>query len=225
MSSRPRLDIQELCVDRGMERVLHGIDLTVDAGEVMLIQGSNGSGKSTLLETVAGLLRRRSGQILLSGERVDGVRADTLVRRGVALIHQERHLFPRLTVREHLELAAFSNPHRGALESVDTALERWNLVDRSEVPAGLLSGGEQRMVALARGLRRRPDLLLLDEPLAALAPALRQRVLEEARRAAQAGTAVVIVEHDIERVGAMCDRTTILVEGRVMRNATIGVVG
>lgn len=225
MSSQPRLDIQGLCVDRGMERVLHGIDLTVDAGEVMLIQGSNGSGKSTLLETVAGLLRRRSGQILLSGEPVDGVRADMLVRRGVALIHQERHLFPRLTVREHLELAAFSSPHRGALESVDAALQRWNLVDRDAVPAGLLSGGEQRMVALARGLRRRPDLLLLDEPLAALAPALRQRVLEEARRAAEAGTAVVIVEHDIERVGAMCDRTTILVEGQVMRNAAIGMVG
>ena len=207
MTDPLRLVARRLCCRRGSETVFRELDLELRSGELVLLQGPNGSGKTTLLETLAGLLRPASGEILLDGSRVDGERPDRIARRGLALVHQERYLFSTLSVRSNLDLADFAGRPGAGTDSVDETLHRFGIERLAATPAGLLSGGEQRLVALARGLRSRPRVALLDEPLAALAAGLRERVLGQLRRLADLGTAVLVVEHDGQRVEPYANRS------------------
>ncbi|MBJ7610123.1 MAG: ATP-binding cassette domain-containing protein [Candidatus Dormibacteraeota bacterium] len=215
MNPAPRLEALGLWARRGAETVLSDVSLELRRGELVLLQGPNGSGKSTLLETLAGLIRPAAGEILLDGESIAGLGADRVARRGLALVHQERHLFGTLSVRDNLALADFGRRPTAGMDSVDATLESFGLERFAATPAGLLSGGEQRLVALARGLRARPLVALLDEPLAALAGGLRDHVLKGVRGMADGGTSVLVVEHDGERVGQYADRSLML------RNSTI----
>jgi len=208
MSSR--LAVDGMWSRRGSETVIRDLSLAVEPGEVVLVTGANGSGKSTLLESIAGVLRPAAGEVRLDGVRIDGMRADHVARSGLSLVHQQRRLFSSLTVRENVEMAAFAAGRRARLEPVSAVLERFGIARLASTAAGLLSGGEQRLVALARGLRSMPRLLLLDEPLAALAIEARDRLLAELRRVAAAGTSVVVVEHDSERVEPLADRVLAL---------------
>ena len=208
-----RLVVSDLWSRRGVETVLRGVDLELHAGEVVLLEGANGSGKTTLLETIAGLIRPLSGAIRLDGQRIDGQRADRVVARGVALVHQERHLFATLTVAQHLALAGFATRRGTPAHSLATSLETFGLEPFEATPAGLLSGGEQRLLAIARGLRARPLVALMDEPLAALAAGLRERILRHLRALADGGTAVMVVEHDAARVRPYADRSLVLRDG------------
>ena len=222
MSVAPRLDVRGLWVRRGAETVLSGIDLAVSAGELVLLRGPNGSGKSTLLETLAGLIDPAAGEIRLSGERIDGLAAERVARAGVALVHQERHLFGSMSVRDNLALADFARRPGAGCDSVDDTLSGFGLENLAATPAGLLSGGEQRLVALARGLRSRPLVALLDEPLAALSGERRDLVLDTVRRIADGGTAVLVVEHDSERVRPYADRTLMLRNSRLSEPIAAG---
>lgn len=222
MSAVPLLEVRGLWVRRGAETVITDADLDLFAGQVVLLRGPNGSGKSTLLETLAGLIRPAAGEVRLGGDRLDGLAADRVARAGVALVHQERHLFGSLSVRDNLGLADFAQRPGAGTDSVDHILAAFGLERFAATPAGLLSGGEQRLVALARGLRSRPLVALLDEPLAALSGALRGQVLDTIRRLADAGTAVLVVEHDSERVQPYADRVVVLRAGRISEAALAG---
>jgi ABC-type branched-subunit amino acid transport system ATPase component len=222
MTDAARLTVARLWSRRGSETVLAGIDVEFRAGEMVLLQGPNGSGKTTLFETIAGLLAPASGEVHLDGERVDGLAPERIAARGLVLVHQQRHLFGSLSVRDNVALADFARRPNAGIDAVEETLERFGLERFAQTPAGLLSGGEQRLVALARGLRSRPRVALLDEPLAALAVGLRERILVHLRRLADDGAAVVIVEHDAQRVQPYADRSLLLREGRLSAAALTG---
>ncbi|MGH7721258.1 MAG: ATP-binding cassette domain-containing protein [Candidatus Dormibacteria bacterium] len=217
-----RLSVTGLWSRRGSQTVIRGLTMSVDAGEFVLITGANGSGKSTLLESVAGVLRPSAGEVRLDGLRIDGRGADHVARCGLSLIHQQRRLFSSMTVRENVELAAFAMGRRAHPEPVAGLLERFGIARFANTAAGLLSGGEQRLVALARGLYSRPRLVLLDEPLAALADDLRDRLLVELTGIAAGGASIVVVEHDSDRVRPFADRVLALRMGDLVSVARPG---
>ena len=168
------LELRDVHAYYGNIHALKGISLTVEPGEIVTLIGSNGAGKSTTLKTISGLLRPRHGEILFEGERIDGLRADEVVGRGVSQSPEGRRVFPRMTVQENLEMGAFQR-HKGPeldadFERVFTLFPR--LLERRSQKAGTLSGGEQQMLAIGRALMARPKLLLLDEPSMGLAPIL-----------------------------------------------------
>lgn len=213
----PRLQVIGMWSRRGSETVLRNLGLEVDAGEIVLVTGTNGCGKSTLLESIAGLICPAAGEVLLDGVRIDGMSADQVARCGVSLVHQQRRLFPSLTVRENVALADFAGARREPLQPVAAVLERLGIAPLANTAAGLLSGGEQRLVAVARSLRGNPSMVLLDEPLAALADDVRDHLLHELTAAAHSGTAFLVVEHDRERVRAFADRELVLRMGGLVR--------
>ena len=218
------LSVSGLAVRRGAEFVLHDLSFDVAQGEILLIEGANGSGKTTLLECLAGLVRSVTGSVLLQGQPMQHLSPDRIAREGLILVHQERHLFASLTVRQNLDMADFLRRPGVRPDTIDDLLALYGLERVADTPAGLLSGGEQHLVALARGLRCRPIVALLDEPLAALAADARQRVVRDLRRRADEGCAVVIVDHRREDLIPVADRLVELREGVLVTvNATAGV--
>jgi branched-chain amino acid transport system ATP-binding protein len=196
--------------------VISGVTCTVGAGEVVGLVGANGAGKSTLLATLAGLLRPWRGAIRLDGARVEGFSPQRLVRAGVSLVPQGRRVFPGLSVRANLELGGWTRPRRGLTRRVEHFLERHpGLAERSEVPAGSLSGGEQGLVVLGRALMASPRVLLLDEPLMGLDPRSAATVLDDVRRLAADGSAVVIVDHDRAALETVATSILLVDGGRV----------
>jgi len=174
--------VRDLVVGYGPVTALAGIDLEVAAGEIVCVIGPNGAGKTTLMKTAAGLLRPRSGEVRLDGESL-AAGAVARVRAGIALVPEGRHVFAPLTVRDNLELGAYVRLSRGERDAVAADLARVyeifpRLKERSAQAAGLLSGGEQQMVAIGRALMGRPRLLLLDEPSMGLAPQLVEEIFE-----------------------------------------------
>jgi len=203
---------------------VHGVDLSVAAGEVLAIVGANGAGKSTLLKTVAGLLRPLSGEVLLFGESVGGVAAERLVRRGVSLVPEGRLLFGEMSVRENLELGGYGTPRAGRGAVLAERFERVfglfpRLAERVNQPASTLSGGEQQMLAIGRGLMAGPRVLLLDEPSLGLAPRVISEIFGVLDELRAEGITIVIVEQDARLALRHADR------GAAMRTGEIVVSG
>ena len=195
--------------------VVRELDLEVRPGEVVALLGPNGAGKTTTLETVAGLNRPISGTVELSGENVGGTPAHVLARNGLALVPEGRALFPGLTVREHLRLAVGRGGRRGAREDelLEMLPELRKCLGRK---AGLLSGGEQQMLAVGRALVTRPRLLLVDEMSLGLAPVIVERLIPILRRAAdELGTSVLFVEQHVALALEVADRAYVLTHGRI----------
>jgi branched-chain amino acid transport system ATP-binding protein len=212
------LEIQGLEVSYGALAALHGVSLTIQPGEIIALVGPNGAGKSTLLKTIAGLIAPRAGVIRWDGKLLSREPPQRIVERGVALVPEGRRLFARMTVRENLELGAFSQraqkERRAQLERVYTIFPR--LFERERQRAGLLSGGEQQMLALGRALMGLPRLLLLDEPSLGLAPRVVESIFSVLAELHREGINLLIVEQNVQVVLGLAQRAYIIEGGRIV---------
>jgi branched-chain amino acid transport system ATP-binding protein len=212
----PLLEARDLHTYYGESHVLHGVRLAVAPGETVTLMGRNGMGKTTTIRSVLGLTPARSGQVLVRGAPVTGWPAHQIAQLGIALVPEGRGIFPALTVREHLEMAA--RPGRWTLER---ALELFpQLRNRLQFLGSQLSGGEQQMVAIARALLLNPELIILDGATEGLAPLVRAEIWAALRRLRAEGTAALIVDKEVRRLLEIGDRHLILVKGRVAFSGT-----
>jgi len=216
------LKIEHLNSGYGDIQVLWDISLEVKSGEVVALIGSNGAGKSTLLWTISGLLKPKWGSITLDGQRIDGVSPDRVVSLGVTQVPQGRRLFPGLTVRENLLQGAFHRRDRaGVREDMDFALTLFpRMKERINQPAGSLSGGEQQMCAVGRGLMARPKLLMVDELSLGLAPIVVEAIYGAIVQVRQRGMTVFIVEQDVQLALEQADRGYVLDVGHLVMSGT-----
>jgi branched-chain amino acid transport system ATP-binding protein len=210
------LEVEELRTHYGAIEALKGISLTVEEGEVVTLIGSNGAGKSTTLRSISGLTPASSGKIRFGGEEITRVPAHHIVEHGIALAPEGRHCFPRMTVRENLDLGAH---HRRGPEIADD-LERVyelfpRLRERERQKAGTMSGGEQQMLAIGRALMARPRLLMLDEPSMGIAPILVQRIYQTIGDINRSGVAILLVEQNANYALEVAKRGYVLETGRV----------
>jgi len=215
----PFLEVRGLKVAYGNVEALHGVDLTVRQGEIVTILGANGAGKTTTLQTVSGLLKPAAGEIHFDGQPTLKVRAHQLVRLGIAQAPEGRRIFGTLTVRENLDLGAFT---RADLDGIEET-RRWIfrlfpvLEHRREQLAGTLSGGEQQMLAIGRALMAKPRLLLLDEPSLGLAPLLVRAIFQTIREInASAGVTVLLVEQNARAALKLAHRGYVMEVGRIV---------
>jgi branched-chain amino acid transport system ATP-binding protein len=191
------------------------VSLEVRAGEVVALIGGNGAGKTTTLRAISGLLPLRRGRIEFEGERIDGRASAQVVARGIAHVPEGRQLFPSMSVRENLELGARDRAARAAtLETVFALFPR--LRERDRQVAGTLSGGEQQMCAIGRGLMARPRLLLLDEPSLGLAPVMVRLIFETLKAINETGTTILLVEQNVARALALSHRAYVIENGRIV---------
>ena len=212
------LEVDGLEVSYGALAALHAVSLTVRRGEIVALVGPNGAGKSTLLKAIAGLLPPRGGTICWEGERVDTEPPERIVERGIALVPEGRRLFSRMSVRENLELGAFTpraeKERREQMERIYTIFPR--LRQREQQLAGLLSGGEQQMLALRRALMGLPHLLLLAEPSLGLAPRVVESIFSILAELHRSGMSLLIVEQSVHAVLALAQRAYILENGKIV---------
>jgi ABC-type branched-subunit amino acid transport system ATPase component len=193
--------------------ILNGASLTVPEGTIVTVVGPNGAGKSTLIKTIFGLIRPRQGRVTLRGEDLTGLAPHSITRRGMSYVPQLDNVFPSLTVEENLEVGSLRRAQtRERIEAMYGLFPR--LAERSGQAAGTMSGGERQMLAMARALMPNPDVLLLDEPSAGLAPAFVEQIFEQVAEINRAGVTVVMVEQNARRALAMSDRGYVLDLGR-----------
>jgi len=208
------LELRDVRAGYGAVEVLHGIDLVVAPGTVLAVLGPNGAGKTTLLRVASGELAPTAGDLLVGGRRLNGAAPSALARAGLCTIPEGRGVFPNLTVGENLWMATHRGVGRAAVEAI--AFEHFpRLAERRAQLAGTLSGGEQQMLALARGVATRPAVLLLDELSMGLAPMVVQDLFEVVGRLAATGVAIVIVEQFADAVLELADRAVIVTQGRI----------
>ena len=200
---------------------LQGVSFHIDRGEMVTLLGANGAGKSTTLKTISALLRARSGTIELEGERLDRLAAHEIVRRGVAHVPEGRRVFPRLTVLENLHAGAYARRGGAAGEDLDRVLTLFpRLKERIKQNAGTLSGGEQQMLAIGRGLMARPKMLLLDEPSMGLAPILVEQIFTIVQAINKDGVTVLLVEQNAAMALTICHRGYVLETGKIILEGT-----
>jgi branched-chain amino acid transport system ATP-binding protein len=210
------LELTAIHAGYGAGEVLHGISLTVSANQIAAIVGVNGAGKSTTLKVISGLLRARQGQVAVDGKRLRGGSTDEAVRAGVVHVPEGRQVFPNLTVRENLLLGAYAAREAGARGRIDAALAVFpELEPRLRAYAGSLSGGQQQMLAIARGLMSDPRYLLLDEPSLGLSPQAATRIFEVIARLAHDGKGVLLVEQNGRLALGVAQHALLLERGSV----------
>jgi neutral amino acid transport system ATP-binding protein len=194
--------------------ILQGVNFRVAPGELVAVIGPNGAGKSTLAKAIFGLLTPNQGRITFKDEDITALKSDRIVSRGMGYVPQIANVFPSLTVEENLEMGAFV--HRGALQPLKDKIYTMfpRLAERRRQRAGTLSGGERQMLAMGRALMLEPDLLLLDEPTAALSPILVSSAFEQIKAINEGGTAIVLVEQNAKKALLMADRGYVLENGR-----------
>jgi branched-chain amino acid transport system ATP-binding protein len=201
----------------GASHVLHGVDFSVRRGEALGLMGRNGMGKTTLLKTLLGLVRARAGSVRVKGEDMTGAPTHRLARRGIAYVPEGRGIFPNLSVRENLVMAARAGEggrRDWTLERVLATFPR--LAERLGHGGAQLSGGEQQMLTIGRALMTNPDLLILDEATEGLAPKIAREIWRIVRAVGESGIATVIVDKNFAAVNAITDRNMILVKGAVV---------
>ncbi|HOX32450.1 MAG TPA: ABC transporter ATP-binding protein [Spirochaetales bacterium] len=216
------LAVRELRCAYDAVPVLHGLSLEVREGEIVAVVGSNGAGKSTTMRAVAGLMRPSGGSILFRGEEIAGLAADRVVGRGLAYVPEGRRLFSKLTVRENLELGGYLIRDRLELSRrVEEAFELFPILrERSGQTAETLSGGEQQMCAIARGLVSRPKLVMLDELSLGLQPSMVEKVLETVLEIRRRGVTVLLVEQLVQEALEIADRGYVIQTGRIVHEGS-----
>lgn len=216
--AQPLLELKDVHSYYGNIHALKGISLTVGRDEIVTLIGSNGAGKSTTLRTISGLLQPQQGEIWLEGRRIDRVPAHKVVELGVLQSPEGRRIFPRLTVRENLEMGAFTRTDRGGiaedLERVYGLFPR--LRERVAQKGGTLSGGEQQMLAIGRALMGRPRVLLLDEPSMGLAPVLVEQIFRIIKDINEQGTTILLVEQNALMALGVAHRGYVLQTGQIV---------
>jgi branched-chain amino acid transport system ATP-binding protein len=212
------LEMRDVHAAYGRVEVLRGVSLRLQPGHVATIIGANGAGKTTTLLTISGLLRPTSGTVTFQGARIDGRAPHTIVRGGVVHVPEGRAILAQMSVRENLELGAWTRSDRAGIAADREAMfERFPILrTRADLTAGSLSGGEQQMLAIARGLMARPRLLMLDEPSTGLAPALVAQVFGIVRRLREEGLSIVLVEQNARQALASSDYGYVLERGAVV---------
>ncbi|WP_127501412.1 ABC transporter ATP-binding protein [Actinoplanes solisilvae] len=216
------LEIDNVTLAYGRIQALHGISLNVGEGEVVALIGANGAGKSTTMRAVSGLRPVSQGTIRFDGEDITKMRADLRVVRGVSQSPEGRGIFPGMTVRENLEMGAYTRRNRAEIdEDLNRAFTLFpRLKEREKQAGGTLSGGEQQMLAVGRALMSRPKLLLLDEPSMGLAPMLIQQIFDIIVEINQQGTTVLLVEQNAQQALSRAHRAYVLETGRIVKEGT-----
>jgi len=220
LAAEPLLAVRGLDAGYGKIGVLRGVDLVVQAGEIVALLGPNGAGKTTLLRALSGLLPWTAGDATLAGTSLHGADPRTCGQAGLVHVIEGHRVFTQLSVADNLALAGYGLPRGERSARVEEALQVFPEIAAKRLErGGALSGGQQQMLAVAQGLVRRPRLLLLDEPSAGLSPVLVDRVLTVLARLRDAGTAVLLVEQLVEKSLAVADRVYALAQGRVVLEA------
>jgi branched-chain amino acid transport system ATP-binding protein len=216
------LELHGLKVKYGSIEALHGIDLTVDEGEIVALLGANGAGKTTTLRSISGLVPTHEGAIVFEGRRIDGVAAHTIVGRGIGHSPEGRRIFPLMSVLENLQMGAyrFGKVDQGDLKRVFELFPR--LEERRGQNGGTLSGGEQQMLAIGRALMTRPTLLLLDEPSMGLAPIIVNQIFSIIKEINEQGTTVLLVEQNATSALKLANRGYVLETGRIVMSDQAG---
>jgi branched-chain amino acid transport system ATP-binding protein len=211
------LDVKNIEVAYGKIIAVKDVSVTVKNGEIVTLIGSNGAGKSTTLRTISGLNKPKSGQITFNGQRIDGMPGHEIVAKGICHSPEGRRIFPRMTVKENLELGAFLRNDKAAVNAdIERVLDLFpRLKERIDQRAGTLSGGEQQMLAVSRALMGDPKLLLLDEPSMGLAPVLVELIFDTIVKIRQQGVTVLLIEQNATAALEVADRAYVLESGKV----------
>ncbi|HEX4743164.1 MAG TPA: ABC transporter ATP-binding protein [Candidatus Limnocylindria bacterium] len=211
------LELQDVHAYYGHIQALRGVTITLEKGEIVTLIGSNGAGKTTTLRTISGLLRPRQGRVTLDGRDLTSVPPHDIVRTGIAHSPEGRRIFPRMTVRENLEMGAYAREHGDLGAEFDRVFALFpRLKERLTQSAGTLSGGEQQMLAIGRALMARPTLLLLDEPSMGLAPVLVELVFDTIKDINKQGMSILLVEQNALMALTIADRGYVLQTGSVV---------
>ena len=215
------LEVNDINVYYGAIHAIKGISFSVDEGEVVTLIGANGAGKSTTLNTVAGLLRPREGSIHFGGKDLARVHASDMVKHGMALCPEGRRIFQQMTVLENLEMGGFTRPDKEIPGSIEQMFELFpRLKERQKQIAGTLSGGEQQMLAVARGLMARPEIIMMDEPSLGLAPLVVKGIFDIIREINKRGVTVLLIEQNANMALKVADYAYVLETGSIGLSGT-----
>ena len=215
------LKVDGINVYYGSIHAIKGVSFEVNEGEIVTLIGANGAGKSTTLNTIAGLLKPKTGIVEFQGESLIGVPSHKIVNKGMALCPEGRRVFLQLSVQENLEMGAYTRQSSEVADSIADIYDRFpRLKERYKQTAGTLSGGEQQMLAMGRALMSKPKLLMLDEPSMGLAPILVEQIFDIIKELNKAGTTILLVEQNAQMALAIADRGYVLETGRVVSTGT-----
>ena len=211
------LEVSNIDTFYGMIQALWGVSLKIDEAEIVALVGANGAGKTTLLNTISGLLHPTSGSIEFLGRRIDGLKSHSIVELGISHIPEGRRLFPDMSVRENLEMGAYlQRAWKQKEETLDKVYELFPILKaRKGQLARTLSGGEQQMVAMGRGLMSRPSLCIIDEPSSGLAPLVVEEIFSIIQGLRDQGIAIFLIEQNVQQTLEIADRAYVLENGRV----------
>ncbi|MCI8527169.1 MAG: ABC transporter ATP-binding protein [Oscillospiraceae bacterium] len=215
------LKVNDINVYYGAIHAIKGVSFEVNAGEVVTLIGANGAGKSTILNTVCGLLHSRTGSLSFLDQPLGAVPAHRIVELGLAHVPEGRRVFQQMTVEENLEMGAYTQPRSTIAPNLERVYEQFpRLKERRRQVAGTLSGGEQQMLAMGRGLMSSPKLLMLDEPSMGLAPILVEQIFDIIRQLHKAGTTILLVEQNAQMALSVADRGYVLETGKIVATGT-----
>jgi len=222
LKDKTLLELKSVTARYGDVQVLWGVSLAVREAEIVTLVGANGAGKTTTLKSISGVVKATNGEIVLDGENIERLSSHEIAARRIAHVPEGRRLFPMMSVRENLELGAVSREaRRQRVETLDQVYGLFpKLKERSQQMAGTLSGGEQQMVAIGRGLMARPRLLMLDEPSLGLAPIIVREMFDIIRRLNEEGITIMLVEQNVQQSLKLADRAYVLENGRVVLEGT-----
>ncbi|MFG3344761.1 ABC transporter ATP-binding protein [Streptomyces sp. NPDC048018] len=216
------LEVEDLRVAYGKIEAVKGISFSVEAGQVVALIGTNGAGKTTTLRTLSGLIKPTSGKISFDGQGLNGIPAHKVVSLGLAHSPEGRHIFPRLTIAENLQLGAFLRKDKDGIErDVQKAYDLFPILgERRKQAAGTLSGGEQQMLAMGRALMSQPKLLMLDEPSMGLSPIMMQKIMETISTLKSEGMTILLIEQNAQAALSLADHAYVLEVGKIKLSGT-----
>lgn len=211
------LQVKDLVVHYGSIEALHGVSLNINEGELVAVIGHNGAGKSTLLNTISGVLNPTAGEVRFDNEAVSGLSSDKIIRIGISMVPEGRRVFAESSVYDNIQIGAYIRNDASEInKDIEKYMDRFPILrERRSQKAGLMSGGEQQMLAIVRALMSRPKLLLLDEPSLGLSPVIIREVYESIREIRSNGTTVLLVEQNAKKALSVSDRAYVLVNGKI----------